>query len=223
MECNLTPPSYSCTYLKISTSRTLTTFCTYPFDSVSILLTLTLLITPCLTPMEARVSHFIILSLLVATLCTSPSGWKRNVSPGFKLHSTSNNTVFAGLFLDSYHIYPGTNHFFSARKEMLRYKGFDYAVLQARTDEVPGLTGYLNGTAADFRKRTADLVFNGNDFPYGFVINAFNSTYQPVEIIAENGTRGVYTQRGVLKYNHPQSEGFYGKSQVSMGETFGRP
>ena len=53
-------------------------------------------------------------------------------------------------------------------------------------------------------------IGNGNP-PYGFVIQQVDASYNPVEIKGRNGTKGVFVERGVLKYHNRQSGGFYGE------------
>lgn len=43
------------------------------------------------------------------------------------------------------------------------------------------------------------------------VIDRVNSTYNPIEINAGTGTKGIYINQGVIKYNNPISGGFYGQ------------
>lgn len=45
---------------------------------------------------------------------------------------------------------------------------------------------------------------------YGFIIDSVNSTYNPIEINAGLGTKGIFINQGVIKYNNPASGGFYG-------------
>lgn len=118
-------------------------------------------------------------------------------SKTFKLKSlviSHPNPSFNNLYLEPYHIYPGAN----------------YAVLSPQTAANPGFIGYLNGTAADFANENTDLLFSGsNDFPYGFVIDWVNATYNPILINAGNGTAGIFIDQGIIKYHDPISGGFY--------------
>ena len=56
----------------------------------------------------------------------------------------------------------------------------------------------------------ANLLFPGNSFPYGFVIDQVDATYDPIEINAGNGTKGIFIHHGIIKYRHLLSEGFNG-------------
>lgn len=41
--------------------------------------------------------------------------------------------------------------------------------------------------------------------------DSVNATYNPIEINAGSGTKGIYINQGVIKYNNPTSGGFYGR------------
>ena len=105
------------------------------------------------------------------------------------------NSSFNDLYLEAYHIYPSAN----------------YAVLSPRSATNPGITGYLNGTAADFANENTDLLFDFDPYPYGFIIDSVNATYNPILINVGNGTTGIFIDQGIIKYHSPISGGFYGK------------
>lgn len=118
----------------------------------------------------------------------------------FKLKShvlSPPNQAFENLYLNTYHIAPAYN----------------YAVLEPQTDRAPGIIGHLNGTAKELARDEGDLIFDfsGAQFPYGFVIDQVNATYNPILINAGNGTKGIFVDQGVIKYHNPMSGGFYGK------------
>ena len=73
-----------------------------------------------------------------------------------------------------------------------------------------GRPAHLNGTITDFANKNTDLIFEGSQYPYGFVINMYNKSSQPIEINAGSGTRGIYLYRGHVRYNDPPADGFYG-------------
>lgn len=117
-------------------------------------------------------------------------------SKTFKLKShvlSPPNPSFDNLYLEPYHIYPGAN----------------YAVLAPQSTRDPGIIGYLNGTTQDFASENTDLLFDLN-FPYGFIIDSVNATYNPILINAGNGTQGIFIDQGIIKYHNPISGGFYG-------------
>ncbi|MCJ1234833.1 hypothetical protein MMC14_002796 [Varicellaria rhodocarpa] len=137
-----------------------------------------------------------LLALLATTAfaLTTTSSKKPTTSPPFTLSSTlvsptTGNPSFANLNLTSYHT----------------GAGLSWAVLQN------GLArpAYLNGTAADFKNENTELLFSGDNFPFGFVIDRVNSTYDPVEINAGTGTKGIFIDQGVVKVHDPLSGGFY--------------
>ncbi len=43
-------------------------------------------------------------------------------------------------------------------------------------------------------------------------MNQINTTYNPIEINAGGGTKGIFIDQGVIKYHNPISGGFYGQS-----------
>ncbi|KAL8651242.1 MAG: hypothetical protein Q9226_004784 [Calogaya cf. arnoldii] len=100
---------------------------------------------------------------------------------------------FDNLFLEPYHIYPT----------------FNYATLWPITARTPGIVGFLNGTTRELKYGQGNLLFLGGGGVYGFIIDNVNATYNPVEINAGTGTNGIYVNQGVIKYNNPQSGGFY--------------
>ena len=123
-------------------------------------------------------------------------------SRNFKLKShvlTPANPSFENLYLEPYHTGAGLN----------------YATLYPKSSQNPGIIGYLNGTKEQFDDQITNLLFKGNGFPYGFVIDKVNDTYNPVEINAGSGTQGIFIDQGVIKYNNPLSGGFYGKLLMS--------
>ncbi|KAL8947300.1 MAG: hypothetical protein Q9222_006402 [Ikaeria aurantiellina] len=82
-----------------------------------------------------------------------------------------------------------------------------------------GVVGFLNGTLKELEERKGDLVFGfgeGGRLPYGFVINKVNASYNPVEINAGPGTKGIYISAGVLKYNDPPPGGFYACNETLL-------
>ena len=154
-------------------------------------------------------SLYPVLAMVTSVLATPTSTMAAptssvTTSPRFQLQSrglSPSNTTFDGLVLEPYHIYPAYN----------------WAVLAPpmgeSTGSLGGIIGYLNGTAAEIEDEESDLLFdygNGNP-PYGFVINQVNQTYNPIEINAGNGTRGIFIDQGVIKYHNPLSGGFYGE------------
>lgn len=137
-----------------------------------------------------------LLALLASSIAapTSPA----ETSKTFKLKShvlSPSNSPFTNLYLEPYHIYPGAN----------------YAVLTPKSTSNPGIIGYLNGTAADFTNENTDLLFFSNPYPYGFIIDSVNATYNPILINAGSGTTGIFIDQGIIKYHNPISGGFYGK------------
>ncbi len=135
---------------------------------------------------------------IISTITATPL--VPGVQRSFKLKShvlTPPNPSFETLYLEPYHIYPA----------------FNYAVFALKTAANPGIVGHLNGTADDFTYDNADLIFGfGGSFPYGFVIDQINTTYNPIEINAGGGTKGIFIDQGVIKYHNPISGGFYGQS-----------
>ncbi|CAO1603184.1 hypothetical protein XANCAGTX0491_006776 [Xanthoria calcicola] len=100
---------------------------------------------------------------------------------------------FDNLYLEPYHIYPA----------------FNYATFWPKSDQTPGIVGFLNGTKHELKNDQGNLLFLGGGGVYGFIIDSVNSTYNPVEINAGTGTKGIYVNQGVIKYNNPSSGGFY--------------
>ncbi|KAL8847190.1 MAG: hypothetical protein Q9221_007752 [Calogaya cf. arnoldii] len=100
---------------------------------------------------------------------------------------------FDNLFVEPYHISPT----------------FNYATLWPITARTPGIVGFLNGTTRQLKYGQGNLLFSGGGGVYGFIIDSVNATYNPVEINAFTGTSGIYVNNGVIKYNNPQSGGFY--------------
>jgi len=135
---------------------------------------------------------------IISTITATPL--VPGVQRSFKLKShvlTPPNPSFETLYLEPYHIYPA----------------FNYAVFALKTAANPGIVGHLNGTADDFTYDNADLIFGfGGSFPYGFVIDQINTTYNPIEVNAGGGTKGIFIDQGVIKYHNPISGGFYGQS-----------
>lgn len=139
----------------------------------------------------------LLLSLVSSTLAAPVADTQVQHSKKFKLksHSLSSSTsAFENLYLEPYHIYPA----------------FNYATLYPKTARDPGIIGFLNGTKQELEDDQGDLIFNlGQAGIYGFVIDRVNSTYNPIEINAGTGTKGIYINQGVIKYNNPISGGFY--------------
>ena len=137
------------------------------------------------------------LSILVALTCAAAAPISTDeTSATFRLKSlvlSPPNPSFDNLYLEAYHIFPGSN----------------YGVLSS-TNATNGIVGYLNGTAADFADDTTNLLFDENP-SYGFVIDSVNATYNPILINGGNGTPGIFNDQGVIKYNNVNSGGFYGK------------
>ncbi|KAI4269123.1 MAG: hypothetical protein L6R38_007583 [Xanthoria sp. 2 TBL-2021] len=100
---------------------------------------------------------------------------------------------FENLYLEPYHIYPA----------------FNYATLWPKSDTTPGIVGFLNGTGRELENDQGNLLFLGGGGVYGFIIDRVNSTYNPVEINAGEGTKGIYINQDIIKYNNPISGGFY--------------
>ena len=149
---------------------------------------------------------FFTLSTLLAYVAAAPTS-TTETTPQFKLKSRAldpSSPSFSDLYLEAYHIYPS----------------FNYAVLSPKSTEDAGIIGYLNGTAAELEAEEADLIFDYSTGspPYGFVIDQVNTTYNPVEINAGNGTRGIFIDQGVIKYHNPLSGGFYGESKTVTKE-----
>ncbi|MCJ1456760.1 hypothetical protein MMC28_007125 [Mycoblastus sanguinarius] len=148
--------------------------------------------------------------LFINAFATSPVSARYNASSPFKLKAhvlTQPNPAFECLYLEPYHISPAYN----------------YALLLPKTTENPGIIGHLNGTAADFVDENTDLLFDFSPGPYGFVIDQFNATYNPILIDAGNGTQGMFIDQGVIKYHNPISGGFYGESadlDLDLGKDF---
>ena len=51
------------------------------------------------------------------------------------------------------------------------------------------------------------------------MIDKVNSTYNPIEINAGPGTKGIFIDQGVIKYHNPLSGGFYGKLYYISGRS----
>ncbi|CAF9916157.1 MAG: hypothetical protein HETSPECPRED_002779 [Heterodermia speciosa] len=108
------------------------------------------------------------------------------------------NPAFDNLDLEPYHIYPA----------------FNYAVFVSGQK---GIVGYLNGTRQEFADNTGNLLFDGgSNIVYGFIIDSVNSTYNPIEINAGLGTKGIFINQGVIKYNNPASGGFYACNETLL-------
>ena len=90
---------------------------------------------------------------------------------------------FEGFYLLSYHIYPDGS----------------YAVLRALSSKNPDITGYLNGTVEELAHQEGDLIFAGSQYPYGFVIDTLNATYNPIFINVGSGTKGSFVEHGILE------------------------
>lgn len=121
---------------------------------------------------------------------------KVHTSRDFKLKShvlTPANPSFENLYLEAYHTAPAYN----------------WATLYPKSSQNKGIVGYLNGTKEEFNEQITNLLFKGNGFPYGFVIDSVNTTYNPIEINAGSGTQGIFIDQGVIKYHNPISGGFY--------------
>ena len=145
----------------------------------------------------------LLLLVFLYPMIISTSPLRRLSTPTFQLVSSSPSSAFSNLKLSSYHIYPGG----------------DYAVLVTPSETDPGLSGYLNGTVADFRTRQTTFVTPAGSFDEGLVISRINASYNPVEINAGEGTKGIYLDRGgALKVNAEDSAGFYAcNSQLPFG------
>ena len=136
---------------------------------------------------------------LAASAIAAPTS-TADPSHRFRLHSRAldpSNPSFNNLYFQPYHIYPS----------------FNYAVLTPQTTSSQGIIGHLNGTAAERESNEGNLIYDysAGSPPYGFVIDQVNATYNPVEIDAGNGTRGIFIDQGVVKYHNPLSGGFYGE------------
>jgi len=140
-------------------------------------------------------STLLFLSLVLTTTATSPPMIQ---SRCFKLKShvlSPLKSIFDCHYLEQYHIYPT----------------FDYAALVPDSAERPAIIGYLNGTAGEMDNEEAELLFKDESgLPYGFVIDQVNATYNPIEIKAGNGTKGIFIDQGIIKFHNPISGGFYG-------------
>ncbi|KAK5163285.1 uncharacterized protein LTR77_010871 [Saxophila tyrrhenica] len=81
---------------------------------------------------------------------------------------------------------------------------YDYAILQPNDGSSPDYSRafYVNGTAADARDKTSDIITDGATppVPYGVIIPSANETDQddrrPVQINCGYGTAGVVVSRG---------------------------
>ncbi|KAG6990904.1 hypothetical protein G7Y79_00060g092080 [Physcia stellaris] len=152
-------------------------------------------------PLPTLLTTLSLLPLALTIPHPSPDPLKAHHSQKFTLSShvlSPPNPAFEGLVLEPYHISPA----------------FNYAVLEkaGKGKEGKGVVGYLNGTREELRDGFGDLLFRaGADakFSYGFVIDRVNATYNPVEINAGEGTKGIFIDQGVIKYQNPQSGGFY--------------
>lgn len=145
----------------------------------------------CLPPCPVFPANTTTASVPTATASVAPTRSFKLKSRVLKPHKAHK---FDKLYLESYHIEPA----------------FDYAVLHSQTGQDPGIVGHLNGTATEIAHREADLLFPGNGFPYGFVLSQINAFYGPVEINAGIGTKGIYIDGKILKYDGAPSGGFYG-------------
>ena len=54
------------------------------------------------------------------------------------------------------------------------------------------------------------MTSSGGELSFGFFIDMVNATFNPVEIVVEQGMRGVFVDQGVVKVNDPLSGGIYG-------------
>ncbi|KAL6719087.1 hypothetical protein ACLMJK_003322 [Lecanora helva] len=145
------------------------------------------------------------LAIFAAAIPTSTATRSSTTSFALKSRPLCTDTAFASdLFLVPYHISPAYN----------------YAVLSSVSSTNRAVVGYLNGTDAELAAEDGDLIFNlgiaDQDIPFGFLINQVNLTYNPIEINAGNGTRGVFIDHRVIKFHSPLKGGFYGESQLVL-------
>lgn len=61
---------------------------------------------------------------------------------------------FENLYLEPYHIYPA----------------FNYATLYLKSENTPGIVGFLNGTRRELADDRGNLLFLGGGGVYGFII-----------------------------------------------------
>lgn len=143
------------------------------------------------------------------------------------------NPSFENLYLEPYHIYPAFNYatlspktkknpgivgFLNGTEQELEYDQGNllFSFRQAR------LYGFVIRGSFPFPPNIqGNCGFDGfENIGYGRMEQALvnvettdsvNSTYNPIEINAGSGTKGIYINQGVIKYNNPISGGFYGR------------
>ena len=87
---------------------------------------------------------------------------------------------FDNLYLEPYHIYPA----------------FNYATFWPKSDQTPGIVGFLNGTKHELKNDQGNLLFLGGGGVYGFIIGESSSTWNagnPRSSVPMNDIHCVFT------------------------------
>ena len=120
--------------------------------------------------------------------------------------------AFNNLVINEYHIPPGQSFYIPTLQSSIKKADKTYQ---------NGYLFHLNGTKKDFQQRSTQLVgplsSPTDQLTLEFSIDAEGGPSKRYAItLSVNfltaGTKGLYVDKGLLKYNKPGSQGWYGKS-----------